>query len=423
MRTAERNLIVTELLLKVYGGAYSSIELNKALNSLHDERDKAYVSRLFYGVLSKNVQLDYILGMLAPKKPKPKVAVVIKTGIYMLRYMDEPDYAVTNTQTELIKKLGKKELSGFVNAVLRKSKDVKIPISDKDKVFETSINFSCPLWITKKLVSQYGLDFTRAYLGATPTDKTHVRVNTDKISKEDFKAKLSFFKETPCGFFVEYSDLKKTDSSLYTVQSLASGLAVKYYAAGLGEGVKVLDLCAAPGGKAVYIAQLLKASVTACDIYPHRVELIRSYARRMGVNLTAVENDATVYRPEFSEKFDCVICDVPCSGLGVMFSKPDVTFNRSEKDIPVLNAIQSAVLEQAAKYVKKGGFVNYSTCTVLREENEDIVRRFLSVHPDFSLVRASAEGVEADEDGFVRLFPQTDGCDGFFVAKLRRNQQ
>lgn len=143
----------------------------------------------------------------------------------------------------------------------------------------------------------------------------------------------------------------------------------------------------------------------------------------MGVNLTAVENDATVYRPEFSEKFDCVICDVPCSGLGVMFSKPDVTFNRSEKDIPALNAIQSAVLEQAAKYVIKGGFVNYSTCTVLREENEDIVRRFLSVHPDFSLVRASAEGVEADEDGFVRLFPQTDGCDGFFVAKLRRNQQ
>ena len=176
MRTAERNLIVTELLLKVYGGAYSSIELNKALNALRDERDKAYVSRLFYGVLSKNVQLDYILSVLAPKKPKPKVALVIKTGIYMLRYMDEPDYAVIDTQTELVKKLGKKELAGFVNAVLRKSNDVKIPITTKDKAFETSVNFSCPLWITAKLIAQYGLDFTRAFLGAILTDKTHVRI-------------------------------------------------------------------------------------------------------------------------------------------------------------------------------------------------------------------------------------------------------
>lgn len=421
MRTAERNLIVTELLLKVYGGAYSSIELNKALNALRDERDKAYVSRLFYGVLSKNVQLDYILSVLAPKKPKPKVALVIKTGIYMLRYMDEPDYAVIDTQTELVKKLGKKELAGFVNAVLRKSKDVKIPITTKDKAFETSVNFSCPLWITAKLIAQYGLDFTRAFLGAILTDKTHVRINTDKISEEDFKAKLSYFNETPCGLFADYAELKKIDSSLYTFQSLASGLAVKYYAAGLETGAKVLDLCAAPGGKSVYMAQLMKAEVTACDLYPHRVELIRSYARRMGVNLTAMQNDATKYRPEFFEKFDCVICDVPCSGLGVMFSKPDVTFNRSEKDITALNDIQYAILSQAAKYVKKGGFLNYSTCTVLREENEDIVKRFLSGQSGFSLVCAEADGVKADEDDFVRLFPHTHGCDGFFVAKLRRD--
>ncbi|MFR5063108.1 MAG: 16S rRNA (cytosine(967)-C(5))-methyltransferase RsmB [Christensenellales bacterium] len=418
MNTAERNLIAARLLMKVYGGAYSSIELNRTLSQLSDERDRAYVSRMFYGVLSKNTQLDYILGRLTERKPKLAAAVVIKMGIYMLRFMDAPDYAVLNTQVELIKRLGKKELSGFVNAVLRRSADVILPISAKDAVFEISVNYSCPEWIVDRLISQYGEAFTRDFLSSRLPEKTHVRVNEDKINKENFIA-LTGGDGSPCGVYSDYAALKKLPANYYAVQSLSSVLAAEYYSAGLKKGDKTLDLCAAPGGKAVYLAQL-GADVTACDIHPHRVKLIESYAKRMGVKLKAEVSDALKYRSDFSEKFNCVVCDVPCSGIGVMFSKPDVIINRKEGDVGALSALQYSILTTAAAYVADGGQLNYSTCTVFKEENEDIINRFLNENSNFTLEKAACAHVSADGDGFVRLFPKTHNCDGFFVAKLRR---
>lgn len=418
MNTSERNLIAVRLLLNVYGGAYSSIELNKTLSQLTDERDRAYVSRIFYGVLSKNTQLDYILGRLTERKPKPAAAAVIKMGIYMLRFMDEPDYAVLDTQVELMKRLGKKELSGFVNAVLRRSGDVKLPVFSKNAAFEISVNYSCPEWIVRKLISQYGEAFARGFLSASLPEKTHVRVNEDKISAESFIA-LSGGESSPCGVYSDYASLKKLPADYYAVQSLSSALAAEYYSAGLKKGDKALDLCAAPGGKAVYLAQL-GADVTACDIHPHRVKLIESYARRMGVKLKTEVNDASAYRSDFAGKFGCVVCDVPCSGIGVMFSKPDVTINRKESDIDALARLQYSILTAAASYVAEGGQLNYSTCTVFKEENEDIINRFLNENVNFAVEKAACAHVSAGDDGFVRLFPHKHNCDGFFVAKLRR---
>lgn len=422
MNTAERNLIAVKLLAKVYGGAYSSIELNRELREITDERDRAYVSRLFYGVLDKSVQLDYILSKLTNKRPKPVVGVVIKTGIYMLRYMNEPSYAVVNTQTELIKKLGKRELAGFVNAVLRSSASVKIPIESRNKAFELSVNYSIPEWVTKKLIEEYGCDFTRDFIAAQLTDKTHVRVNEKEISKSTFRLLVPSAEESPCGFFVTYGELKNINPSLYVVQSLASALAVDCYVAGLPHEIKTLDLCAAPGGKAAYLAALIGADVTACDIHPHRVELIKSYAKKAGVKIKALVNDATVFSPSFESAFDLVVCDVPCSGAGVIKNKPDIMLNRKEEDVAALAELQHKIISTAGRYVKPGGTLCYSTCTVFREENEGVANAFLAENPEFEKVPAGCDKVKADEDGYVRLYPQTDGCDGFFVAKFRRKE-
>ncbi len=419
MTTLERNYIAANLLRAVLdGGAYSTLELNHELKSIADERDKAYISRLFYGVLAKSVQLDYVLDKLVTKRPKPVVALCIKMGFYMLRYMDEPDYAVISTQVELVKKLGKRELSGFVNAVLRRSGEVELP-KNGDKATVLSVNCSCPLWVVKRLIKQWGVQKTEQYLSAEISEKTHIRVNTLKITPESFEKMLPAVTKSVSGYYVTRADVKSISDELYTVQSLSSVLATEYYACGVREGATVLDLCAAPGGKSVYIATLKNAQVTACDLHENRTLLIKNYAARMGVRLNVMQNDATVVNDKLGE-YDCVICDVPCSGIGVMFSKPDILFNRKEEDIAALSKTQYEIITAAAKYVKKGGQLNYSTCTVIEEENEKIVNRFLSENPDFTLVKCAADNVACDADGFVRIYPHTHGCDGFFVAKLRR---
>ncbi|MBQ8882022.1 MAG: 16S rRNA (cytosine(967)-C(5))-methyltransferase RsmB, partial [Clostridia bacterium] len=160
--------------------------------------------------------------------------------------------------------------------------------------------------------------------------------------------------------------------------------------------------------------------VTACDIHPHRVKLIESYAQKQNLTVKTMVNDATVHRPEFAEKFDCVIVDAPCSGIGVIHSKPDITFNRSISEIEQLSALQLSILSSASAYVKKGGQLNYSTCTVIKDENEKVVEKFLETNSDFYLEHAQGEVIGCGNDGYVRLYPQTDNCDGFFVAKLRR---
>lgn len=421
MESLERNLIVVRLLNKVYSdGAYSAIELNKALSELKDERDRAYVTRLFYGALSKHTQLDYVLSRLTSKRPKQIVRIVLEVGIYMLRFMDMPDYAVISTQVSLIKKLGKRELAGFVNAVLRSSSNVVLPIKDKDKTKELSVNYSCPEWIIRRLTRERGVEFVEAYLSAELTSKTHVRLNKRRIDDEAFVKKIPGAVKSPCGYYVSGSELKRLQSDEYTVQSLSSALAAEYYASGVKQGDEILDLCAAPGGKAVYLSYLTGGMVTACDIHPHRVELIRSYAKRMGEPVEAVVNDATIMREDFIDRFGCVVCDVPCSGLGVIYSKPDVLLFRKEEDIRSLVELQKSIISTAARYVKLGGSLNYSTCTILREENEGVVNAFLEENDGFELIGDETKNVKADGDGFVRLYPQSHACDGFFVAKLRR---
>ena len=195
------------------------------------------------------------------------------------------------------------------------------------------------------------------------------------------------------------------------------------------ENSRVLDLCAAPGGKSVYLAQLVGCVPIACDIHEHRLNLIRSYANRMGVKVDAVENDACVFREDWSEKFDCVICDVPCSGSGDLRSKPDILLRRDAASVDELSKLQAKILRCASRYVKAGGKLCYSTCSILREENENVVESFLAHNSDYKTVDCSRFGTETavegamlsdKNDGFVRLFPHTHATDGFFVAVMKK---
>lgn len=421
----ERQLICYKLLNEVFlDNAYGSILLNEALSSVKDEKDRAYISSLFYGVLEKNVQLDYILRSLAPKKARPAVEIIIKMGLYQMRYMSTPTYAAINETVEFVKKIGKGGVSGFVNAVLRKSENFSLPsegeLSPTDYL---SVTFSVPKWIVGKLIKQYGYEFTKEFFAYEIDTRTHIRHNANVISKVEFEKKLSKFdySKSKLGYYVTHNMLKLLDKSSFTIQSLASMIAVNCYLTNDTHAPKVLDLCGAPGGKSIYLKELCpNANVTCCDVHPHRVELIKKYAARMKADITPALSDASAIFPEWFSAFDIVICDVPCSGIGVYKNKPDILFSKHPTDIEKIKKIQLAILDNAKNYVKVGGVLCYSTCTVFKEENDDNITWFLQNNDNFVLDKISSPLVK-DNDGMVKIFPHTyEGADGFFVARLRR---
>jgi 16S rRNA (cytosine967-C5)-methyltransferase len=248
-------------------------------------------------------------------------------------------------------------------------------------------------------------------------EKTHIRANLNAITSDELIKLLPSADKSEYGLFVTHNELKKLKKEQFIIQSLSSCIAANYYAIGVDKSAKVLDLCSAPGGKAVYLRQLTGASVIACDIHEHRVELIKSYAKNTRTEITALKNDATVFNSEFEEKFDLVIADVPCSGLGVIYSKPDLMLSKKPEDIEALSVLQKKIISTAAKYVKKGGVLCYSTCTVTKKENDGVVKAFLNENDNFKL-----ETTEKAKDGLLRLFPHEGGCDGFFVARFRREK-
>ena len=401
--------LVYETLKSVYAdGAYSTQALNRALKNAA-VNDKAYITKLFYGVLDKSIQFDYIIGKTAADKPQNAVAILIKIGLYLLRYTNTPDYAAVNKAVELARQSGKVGVEGFINAILKKSKDIKLP--KPDTALGLSVVASYPEWIVKKLIADNGFVFAHDFLLCElPTD-THIRVNQNRISITEFEQKYPFIlrNKSKYGYYVTHTQQHKLDKRDYLIQSLSSMFAAQYYIDGISPK-RMLDLCAAPGGKSIYIKELLPdTEVMACDIYAHRVELIRKYAEDAGVSVAVVQNDATVLVSDYVEQFDLVVCDVPCSGIGVAGKKPEILWNRKEEDIAELSALQSRILNVAEQYVKPGGRLCYSTCTVFRAENEQVAEMFLKEHKNFQ-----------KEKAFLRLFPHTDVCDGFFVAAFTK---
>ena len=415
-----------KILSKVYqDGTYSNM-------AFLGERVSDMSTRLVYGTLEENVKIDYILSQLIEKKPQKSVLTLLKIGTYaLLNLSDVPKFAIVSECVEVAKSNGKGGASGFINAVLKKVADGKYSLPKESDENYLSVTYSKPQWFCDKLEKQYGKDIARSILSAKSTTLEHIRINSRMATESDVefllkKNKTDFKKSDVGGYIVKANDAVRHmfDKGLVTFQSPSSILAVK--ALGVTDGAQILDICSAPGGKAVYMSELCPhGKVVACDLYPHRVALIQKYKNRMHTpNVKAVQADACVLNEEWKDTFDFVLCDAPCSCLGTFKKHPDVFLNKDERCINELATTQRQILENAAKYLKVGGAIVYSTCTLFEEENENVVHDFLEKNVDFVLEHVSGlekidGGKYLDNKGMIQILPH-DEYDGFFIARIRR---
>ena len=395
-------------------GTYSNLGVAEALkNSELNPQDKSLATAIIYGVLDRKITLDYILSkfLRTPiNKTEPFTLTVLRSALYQIKYMDKiPESAAVNEAVKIMKSSKFSRNSGFVNGVLRSvlRTDVEIPKGDDAK--SLSVRYSCPLWIVESFLNDYGLEDTKALLGESlKPAPTVLRINTVKADISEIEKEYEIngnSVELTKGIDISNSELYK--KGFVYAQDYASQKVVEVLNPKAGD--RVLDVCAAPGGKSFTMANLMgnKGEILACDLYPHRVELIRKTAKRLGLDIikTAVA-DATGYNPEFGE-FDCILCDVPCSGLGVIRRKPEIKYNALPQ-LEELKNIQLSILRNAVKYLKKGGKLLYSTCTLRREENEKLVISFQKEYNDLCKVY---------EHTFM---PHKDGTDGFYCALFEK---
>ena len=370
--------------------------------------NKGRTVRICYGVLEKDIYLEHILRANAQKQPKSAVKIIIKIALYMLEFMEKHDYMVVDSAVELVKKAGKDGAAGFVNAFLR---SYKIPPLSERTEERISIECSAPLWLVKKV--------KRSYKGETSEILTapsegvcvrFVRGAENYLSKPHIKTPFDgvyIFKN-----FVRDGGFDRGD---YTFQSVGSVAICSV----ISPCETLLDACAAPGGKSVLLASKC-GTVTACELHSHRVELINSYAKRMGVEVKAVQADSSIFNPGYEGAFDAVLCDVPCSGTGVINENPDIKLFRKEDDIAELNGIQLAILENCSRYVKSGGELYYSTCSILPEENDSIIFAFLQRHPEYKLEIPTCALEHRKTKFGLQFLPHVSLGAGFFVTKLIR---
>ncbi len=403
-------LTAYEVLLAVYKeGAYCNLELNKRVLGASN---RAIVTRLVYGVLQKDVELEYYIGKMTAKRPSKTVAVLLKLGMYTLKYIDSiPRYAAVDNLVAICEKYGKRQLKGFVNSTLKNFDVAKIqmPAEPREKL---SVETSTPLWLVKAYCKQYGYDKTKEFLSVGEFTKEHIRPNLKKWALSQLKdcldgEKIDYTESGVGGLFVNNSAFIKSlnVSGKITFQSMTSMLAAQ--AMDVKDGENILDMCSAPGGKSVYMSQLADVNITACDIHEHRLELIKSYIARMGVDkINVVDCDGTEINKDFVGKFDRTLCDVPCSGLGVVGKKADIYLNASMEKCLELSQVQYKILQNASKYTKRR--IVYSTCTTLREENYNVVGKFVKQNQEWQVTFSK------------QYLPDGNGCDGFFIAVLER---
>ncbi len=403
-----------------------------------DRRDAALATRLCYGVLQNRGKLDFFLKQFLTGKLKnlhPVIRDILHMGLYQIHELDKvPDSAAVSESVTLAKKYcpWQKGASGLVNAVLRNAARTKgtwvQPTALADR-------YSHPQELIALLEGYVGKERLEPMLNANNgTPMTVVQVNTLKATVEQVVQALEgeAVKCSPHSWMPDCLELSGTGDleklaafrdGLFYVQDAASRLAVVCAQIPQGEEVQVLDCCAAPGGKsfAAAIAMGGKGRLYSADIHPHKAALIQNGANRLGLsNIVPLVQDATENRTDWLEKMDAVLCDVPCSGYGIIRKKPDIRY-KDPKDMERLPELQLEILCNQARYVKPGGVVLYSTCTLVREENEGVVERFLQTHPDFALEPLKLpECMPENTSGTVALVPGQYDTDGFFIARLRR---
>ena len=409
---------------------FSNIALDKALErcSLSDA-DKRLTSLLFYGVTERKITLDYRISELSSRpldNIDPLTLDILRLGLYQLMFTEKiPPHAAINETVDLCAR----RTAGFVNGILRahtRGGEMVLPDRQISPAEYLSVRYSVCRELCDKFIGIFGLDKTESFFASLTPPPTTLRVNTLKISREALAERLGDAEPTrysPVGLKVKGAvrSLYGFDDGLFFVQDEASQICVQ--ALGANPGMTVIDVCACPGSKTFGAAINMenRGRLLSYDLHEKKLSLILSGASRLGINIVEVaEQDGRAPIPELFGRADRVLCDVPCSGFGVLAKKPELRY-KDPATSSALPDIQLAILENACRYVKDGGVLVYSTCTVFPEENQVNVERFLSSHPEFSLTPFYVGELRA-EQGHVTLLPDVHHTDGFFIAKLTKKE-
>ena len=439
---AIREIILDILLEVLEKKQYSHIVLSQALTKYQylDKQNRSFIKRIVDGTIEYLVQIDHIINLYSTtkvNKMKPVIRTILRMSVYQIYYMDRvPDSAACNEAVKLSERRGFRNLKGFVNGVLRNISRNKESIVFKEEY----VRYSVPEWLFKRIRDQYGAEKTDRILNSFLENRSlTVRFNTQKVplsvildslKEQGVTAVQSSFSDQVYSLSgVDYLEgLSVFNEGFLQVQDLSSSLAGD--AAGIRPDSFVIDVCAAPGGKSIHAAEIMQGSgmVEARDLSEAKVALITQNIERTGCqNIKAVVQDALQFDESSEKKADVLIADLPCSGLGIIGRKPDIKFNVTPERIEELSKLQREILSVVYRYVKPGGTLVYSTCTIDRAENEENINWFLENYP-FTPADISGrlgEGLTdaSMKNGYIQLLPGIHPCDGFFIAVMKRNEE
>lgn len=434
--------------------AYSNIALNEVLEQNREnlnEKDIGLISEIVYGVTTWKSTLDEIIkeySKIRLKKISIWILNILRMSIYQIIFLDKiPKSAAVNEGVNLAKRYGHKSSSGFVNAILRKvtKKDYEDFFEIKDPIERIQKTTSMPKWIIEELLNE-GLELEKVEKickDSNQRPKISIRANRLKTNPKELKEKLEQKQiKVEEGILEDFLILNKVKNlekleefkeGLFTVQDEAAGLTAIVLEPKQNE--TILDACSSPGGKTTYIGEIVEdnANILAWDIHKHRVLLVDKAAERLGIDRIKTEvKDASKYEDKYKEKFEKILLDVPCLGLGVLKRKPDIKWQKKKEDIVEISKIQWEILNTCSKYLKEGGDLVYSTCSILKEENENMIYKFLEKHPEFEIQKIILSNNNKSEknnrnyfekflekDGFLQVY-QNEETDGFFICKLKK---
>lgn len=418
--TNARDMAVKTLYEIFYNGAYSNLAIKNSLRRYElNKKDTALFTNLVYGVVSRHYTLEYVISQYSSvklKKISKYIKIILELGIYQLMFADRiPQNSAVDESVKLAKKYGRKGTDKFVNAILRSfcrdGCDVSYP---EDETANFAVIYSCSEDMARLWIDDFGYERAKSIMNSLNCPAPLLlRANTLKVSTQELVTMLKEYGYSTditdtglvsvSGFDIGESELYQ--NGYFSVQDTGAYNAALSLAPEMGE--TIIDMCAAPGGKTTHIAEIMQNTgmIFAFDIYEHKIKLIQEACKRLGIDsVKAQVSDSTIYNSDLNEVADRVLCDVPCSGWGIIRRKPDIKLGGL--DYETLLPIQKAILENGAKYVKHGGVIVYSTCTLNRRENEDITDKFISENKDFEKVYEKT------------FYPDTDVSDGFYICKM-----
>lgn len=424
--------------------AFSNIAINKFLKKNEvSSLDRRFISQLVYGVLENKIYLDHIVKSFSKTKlHKIEIEIlnILRIGLYQIVFLEKiPSSAAVNESVKLAKKVNHR-LSGFVNGILRnfaRNPDtVKLPDDKADTINYLSVKYSHPKWLVSKWVNDYGVEFTKDLLESNnESPDLTVRTNTLKVTREalikqleDEGVKCRIGEIAPEAIVIESMKkgldyLKPFKEGLFQIQDESSMLVSHVLKPEQAEFI--IDVCSAPGGKSTHIGQLMnnKGKILSRDIHEHKLNLIKENSERLGVTIIQTEEyNALTLDESLLESADKVLVDAPCSGLGIIRRKPEIRYFKEAKDIVELSKLQTQILNVSSKYVKIGGVLVYSTCTIQDEENKSVIKKFLEENDNFALedINENIPKAIRSKNKYLQLYPHLSNTDGFFICKMKR---